>query len=447
MALALKMKEEFLTKWRKLSKIDVARSWAIELKIPDPTGLKTKIHVNQMLEKYKRAKVLSNQTGFGDIETSKKEGGKMVMKVVSALQQLLAICPTFEVLNSFLEEQEITPEDEEEKAASAVTEFELSKESSITLTAELADVFSDELLSDCSTSGTRPVTPNKDDSDDNFVQYTPPGLWVSEKSQSKPKANSLLSSPFAISHKLAQHIPGGRNHKHQLDSIDDEEREEDRITKKVKAPTASGFLSGKAKLAEVDKESLQKIKLDKARSLHIKGNKGGKDALGLITGVLERNKEHKAARNELDRMKYQARLYQHGSSADQRSHELALKQVELEHQLKIEQEKREIELQKLSIQEEQAKMDKLRLALDASKMGNFNLPPQLFQGLLTSMMTDMLNNQGPSNMNIPVVHSQVLRSLTPMTEENRRSITLSFLDTIPEKAHIEGLKESLDLDV
>ena len=91
------------SRWCKFPKIDVAKDWAKALGINDPSGIKMKIHVNQVLEKYKKAYYPSKSTGFGDKIKKVKVKGKIIEEVVTALSQLKAICPIYEILNEFLE--------------------------------------------------------------------------------------------------------------------------------------------------------------------------------------------------------------------------------------------------------------------------------------------------------------------------------------------------------
>ena len=102
--LAYKMKEEYKAKFLTGNKIQVVRQWAIDIGIGpmDEKGERTKAQVHQLLKKYKNAKEMQMKTGFGDTTKITIMKGKEVETIWTVKQQILDICPLYDILDSFL---------------------------------------------------------------------------------------------------------------------------------------------------------------------------------------------------------------------------------------------------------------------------------------------------------------------------------------------------------
>lgn len=102
--LALKVKAQYKSKYLLGNKIQVAKQWAVDLGIShnDEKGDRTKAQVHQLLKKYKDAKDLQMKTGSGDTTRTTIVNGKEVETIWTLKQQILEICPLYEILDSFL---------------------------------------------------------------------------------------------------------------------------------------------------------------------------------------------------------------------------------------------------------------------------------------------------------------------------------------------------------
>ena len=102
--LAYKMKDEYKEKFLTGNKIQVSKQWAVELgiRLKDEKGEKTKAHVHQLLKKYKDAKELQLKTGWGDTTKITIVKGKEVETPWTERQQILDICPLYDIFDSFL---------------------------------------------------------------------------------------------------------------------------------------------------------------------------------------------------------------------------------------------------------------------------------------------------------------------------------------------------------
>ncbi|KAF8430264.1 hypothetical protein EV426DRAFT_713263 [Tirmania nivea] len=114
--LAYKLRDEYASKYVCGTRINVAKQWAIDIRIGhlDPRGIKTKGAIGIMLKKYREARCLYDQTGSGDIMETKVVNGKEVSVVKTLTEQCKDICPHWEILFGHL--QSI---DEEASASSA----------------------------------------------------------------------------------------------------------------------------------------------------------------------------------------------------------------------------------------------------------------------------------------------------------------------------------------
>ncbi|RPB18395.1 hypothetical protein L211DRAFT_854171 [Terfezia boudieri ATCC MYA-4762] len=103
--LAYKLRNEYTSKYVCDTRINVAKQWAIDLRIghQDPRGIKTKGAIGIMLKKYRKARCLYDRTGSGDIVEKKVINGQEVSVVKTLIEQCKDICPHWEILFGHLQ--------------------------------------------------------------------------------------------------------------------------------------------------------------------------------------------------------------------------------------------------------------------------------------------------------------------------------------------------------
>lgn len=332
--LAYKMQDEYKSKWLSGTKIAAAKQWAIDLGLEksDPKGLKTKATVLILIKKYKEALDLSNRTGFGDT-THVVEGVEVPL---TALAQLKAICPHWEILDSFMRS-----EFECNTQTTDLTESGLPGD----LKLQAGDV---EQGRDEDTTGT---TTNKDNSatPEVFLRTSQASQGVQSTGvaiDARNRSNATVVSLEDIHSELHRNINLALR-----ESIIDHRTPK---AKKARAaqllkPSPTFELDNASQLSgsdgEQEKPSLEATKQQKRnlfaaqdpREITVKKKKLTGSKLEHETDIYNRALETWNRRLTVDEMKYRARAGE--KSKEQRQHELAM----LELEVKREQFKKEIE--------------------------------------------------------------------------------------------------------
>lgn len=103
-ALAYLMKDNWTAFKTCRSKIEYCRRWGTKLGITnlDPGGDKTKAHVQHICSLYTKARDLMNSTGAGTIIKEYRIGNKPIREEVTLQQQVLKLCPVYDILDSFM---------------------------------------------------------------------------------------------------------------------------------------------------------------------------------------------------------------------------------------------------------------------------------------------------------------------------------------------------------
>ena len=323
--LAYKMRDKYKTKWLCGTRIAVAKQWAIDLGLGDldPKGFKTKAAVGILIKKYREALDLSNRTGFGD--TTHTVNGIEVP--LTALAQLKAICPHWEIFDSFMR-----------------SEFESNiNQQAIGLT-ESGPQGSLEL----NTGGLRDEDTTADEDEEDS---TTPDIIVTASHTTTPHTttinalgNTIPDTIITASHTTASHAT-------TVDLLDN--------TTLADITTSSTFDFGDDEFQySSDKDELDSTKTSKnkrdllsaiqdAREKMVKKKKLNKleHEIDIYNKVLDTRNRRLA----VDEMKYRARAGE--KSKEQRQHELALMELEVKRE-QYKKEKEELRWKQLQYQKE-----------------------------------------------------------------------------------------------